>query len=176
MYNWQNGFPVLCRTPNSNFFQAFQLFLWERVLVFPYPVNEEVTALHPFFEMMGSSPPMTSKSLLIDFLPTQYLSISPDTVSFFPARSIRSISLRRRNAWSDIFSPLSPLFLTLIIYKVMLPLWGHCLNKFQSFFLLIRKVKTYPVKSNKHCLCGNTGWFFHSFFARISPITAQKIV
>ena len=38
---------------------------------------------------------MTSKSLLIDFLPTQYLPISSDTVSFFPDSSIRSISWRR---------------------------------------------------------------------------------
>ena len=106
---------------------------------FPTPSMRKKPPPHPCFETMGSSSPMTSKSLRIAFLPTPYLLISFDTVSFIPDSSIRGVSRRRWNVWSNIFSPPFPPFLMLIVNKAMFPIGGRSSKKF-FFFSKISKV------------------------------------
>ena len=51
---------------------------------------------------------------------------------------------RNPAAVPNIFLPTpSPLFLMLIVYKVMLPLWEHYLKKFQSFFYWLERWKPF---------------------------------
>ena len=64
---------------------------------------------------------------------------------------------RNPAAVPNIFLPTpSPLFLMLIVYKVMLPLWEHCLRKFQSFFYWLERWKPFLIRITSTACVGYT--------------------